>query len=112
LKEPLNKGNNGARKEAIRQVWKHASSDALREDCISILSSVLKYNGDWKDRREAATLLGRMTCPSAEEALKQASNDVRPLVREQVALSLSNIIISRSKRLEKELDKLPPAKDH
>jgi HEAT repeat protein len=112
LKEPLNKGNNGARKEAIRQIWRHASSDALREECISIFSSVLNYCGDWKVRREAAMRLGQISCPSAEKALKQALNDVRVPVREQVVDSLRRISTVLSKTTETELGNLPPAENH
>ena len=111
LKEPLDKGNNGARREAIRQIWRHASSDALKEECVSILNSVLNYNRDWKDKREAAMWLGQIPCPSAEKALKQALNDVRVPVREQVVDSLRRISTVLSKTTETELGNLPPAEN-
>jgi len=107
LKEPLNKGNIGARKEAIRQIWRHASSDTLREECVSILCPVLNRGGNWIVRREAAAWLGRISCPSAERALKQALNDVRTPVREQVVKSLCSIGTALSKKIETELKKLP-----
>ena len=101
LMGPLDKGNNGARTEAIYQIGMHASSDALRERCVAILSFVLRYKGDWKDRREAAIRLGQIPCLSAEKALEEAANDIRTPVREQVARSLCNLRKLRSDTREK-----------
>jgi hypothetical protein len=70
----------------------------LREECVSILNSVLNYNRDWKDKREAAMRLGQIPCPSAEKALKQALNDIRVPVREQVVDSLRRISTAISKK--------------
>ena len=87
----------------------------MRERCVGILSFILKHKGDRKDRREAASRLGQIPCPSAERALEEAANDIRIPVKEQVAKSLREIKTALSKKAgteKKNPGELPQAEDH